>query len=156
MYPTESGTLEWTRYAIQDQTGAWSVDIDLNGSLSSVDYTFGKLELGGLEIVSVGADLTRRSGSGSTVYYSDMVPTALVVDLQDFYLESALLLESRIDTAMGQLPDLYLLENRAIMEQVGTATGVNLGFEDGYFKNYGARPGIYMRTDVMTTEACGC
>ena len=152
MYPTASGQLDWDRYGIQDEAGAWSVDIDLDGSVSSTTYTLGELHLGGQEPVSVGAELTRNSGSGSTVYYSDLVPTALVVDLQEYLSDSALLLERRTGTEMGQLPDLYLLANRDVMDQVGAATGVDLGFEDGYYKSFGTRPGIYMRTDLLTTE----
>ena len=152
MYPTASGQLDWERYGIQDEAGAWSVDIDLGGSVSSTTYTLDELHLGGQETVSVGAELTRHSGLSSTVYYSDLVPTALVVDLQEYLSDSALLLERRTGTEMGQLPDLYLLANRDLMDQVGAATGVDLGFEDGYYKSFGTRPGIYMRTDLLTTE----
>ncbi len=152
MYPTASGRLDWDRYGIQDGVGVWSVDIDLDGRPSSTTYTLDDLQLGGQETVSVGADLTRHFGPGSTVYYSDLVPTALVVDLQEHLSDTALLLERRTGTEMGQLPDLFLMANRELMEEVGLATGVSLGFEDGYFKNFGARPGIYMRTDLLTTE----
>ena len=151
MYPTASGELDWERYGIQDETGAWSVDINLDGSVSSTTYILSELQLGGRETVSVGADLTKISGQNSTVYYSDLIPTALVVDLQKHLGDTALLLERRTGTTMSQLPDLYLMGNRETMEQVGAATGVTLGFEDGYYKNFGARPGIYMRTDVQTT-----
>lgn len=152
MYPTESGKLNWERYAIQDETGAWSVDVNLDGRKSSTAYTLVELQLAGQEPVSVGADLTKSSGGSSTVYYSDLVPTALMVDLREHLSDSALLLEQRTGVEMGRLPDLYLMGSRGIMEQVGAATGVDLGFEDGYFKNYGPRPGIYMRTDLLSTQ----
>ena len=76
----------------------------------------------------------------------------MVVDLQERLSDTALLLERRTGTEMVQLPDLYLMGNRQIMDQVGAATGVNLGFEDGYHKSFGSRPGIYMRTDLLATE----
>ncbi|MDA1129651.1 MAG: hypothetical protein O2913_13300 [Chloroflexi bacterium] len=151
MYPTESGVLDWERYAIQDEIGDWSVSIDLNGKVSSTGYSLSKYPLGCLETASVGVDLTVYSGSGSPIYYSDLVPTALVADLQEHLSDTALLLGQRTETEVGQLPDVYLMANRELMEQVGSATGVTLGFEDGYYKNYGARPGVYMRTDLQAT-----
>ncbi len=46
MYPTASGELEWKRYGIQDESGAWSVDITLYGSVNSTAYTMDELKLG--------------------------------------------------------------------------------------------------------------
>ena len=152
MYPTESGALDWVRYGIQDETGAWSVDINLDGRVSPTAFALKELRLHGQEAVSVGAELTKNSGTGSTVYYSELVPTALVIDLQNDLSETALSLEKLTGTEMGKLPDLFLMANRELMEEVGIATGVTVGFEDGYFKNFGARPGIYMRTDLKATE----
>ena len=127
------------------------MNIDLDGSVSSTTYALSKLQLGGQETVSVGADLTKISGPDSAIYYSDLVPTALVLDLQEYLSDTALLLERRTGTKMGQIPDLFLMANRELMEDVGLATGVILGFEDGYYKNYGARPSIYMRTGLQST-----
>ena len=152
MYHTESGTLNWERYGVQDETGTWSVDFDLDGNEYSTAYTMDELQIGGQVTVSVGVDLTKNSGGTSTVYYSDLVPTALMVDRREHLSDAAFLLEQRTGTKMGQLPDLYLMGNREIMERVSAATGVNLGYEDGYFKNYGTRPGIYMRTDLLSTD----
>ena len=153
MYSNASGELDWKRYAIQDGPGAWAVEIDLNGIVSPAAYTLSELKLSGGETVSVGADLTRYPGSVSTIFYSDLVPTTLVVDLQEHLRDTALLLELRIETKMDELPDLFLMANRELMEEVGAATGVDVGFEDGYFKSFGARPGIYMRTDFPSTVA---
>ena len=151
MYPTTSGEVTWERFGVRDEAGDWSVSIDLDGILSPTVYSMGELQLIGLETVSVGAELTRYSGSDSTVFYSDLVPTALVVDLQEHLSETASLLEQRTGIEIGQLPDTFLMANREVMDQVGSATGVTVGFEDGYFKSYGARPGIYMRTDLPGT-----
>lgn len=153
MYPTDSGELDWERHVIQDEPGTWSVSINLDGVASSTDYTLGELKLRGQENVSVGALLKRHSGLNSTVYYSELLPQTLVIDLQKRLSDTALLMERRVGTDMGELPDLYLMANREVMERVGAATGVDLGFEDGYYKSFGERPGIYMRTDLMTTEA---
>ena len=153
LYPTSSGELDWIRYGIQDAAGTWSMELELDGGSAKITYGMSELQLGGQETVQVGVDLTKNSGPESTVYYSDLVPTALMLDLQTHLSETAALLEQRTGTAMSQLPDLYLMGNREIMEQVAAATGVSLGFEDGYFKSYGARPGIFMRTDVLSTQS---
>ena len=152
MYPTASGSLDWERYGAQDEPGTWSVDIGLAGSVHTTDYTLSSLKLGNLETVSLGTLLTRYSTPGFTVYYSDLVPTALVADLQEHLSDTALLLERRTQTEIGQIPDIYLMGNRELMAQVSTVTGIDLGFEDGYYTNFGQRPGIYMRTDLLGTE----
>ncbi|NQW22879.1 MAG: hypothetical protein HQ475_05480 [SAR202 cluster bacterium] len=152
MYPTATGELAWNRYGIHDKVGAWLLDTNLNGVRFLNGYNLDGLKLGGQEAVSVGAELTRHTGIGSTIYYSESVPTALVVDLQKHLSDTASLLERRVGINMGQVPDLYLLANREIMAQVASATNIKLGFEDGYYKNFGTRPGIYMRTDLLTTE----
>ena len=74
MYPTTSGKVTWERFGVRDEAGDWSVNIDLDGSVSSTVYSMGELQLNGLETVSVGAELTQYSGSDSTVFYSDLVP----------------------------------------------------------------------------------
>jgi len=153
LYPTESGQLEWKRYGINDEAGTWTVDLDLDGSAAGIEYTMNELQLGGEEPITIGVQMTRHTGSGPTTYYSSSVPLALMVDLQQQLNTTALLMEDRTGATVAQLPDLYLMANREIMEQVASATGVDLGFEDGYYKGFGARPGIYMRTDFLTTEA---
>ncbi len=152
MYPDASGELDWERYAIQDEAGDWSVDIDLDGNVSSIAYALDEMPLFGQDTVSIGEDLSKNSGPDFAVYYSDLVPAALVVDLQDHLSDSAVLMEQRTGIATNQLPDLYLMGDREIMERVGVATGIQLGFEDGYYKSFGARPGIYMRTDLQSTQ----
>ncbi|MEE8465250.1 MAG: hypothetical protein V3S68_02160 [Dehalococcoidia bacterium] len=151
MYPNASGNLNWERYGIQDETGAWSVDINLDGDASSTAYILSDLQLGGQETVTVGVELTANPGPNYTVYYSDLIPAALMADLQEHLNDTAVLLEQRTGTAIGQLPDLYLMGNHDLLTVVGAATGVTLGFEDGYYKSFGARPGIYMRTNLQST-----
>jgi hypothetical protein len=152
LYPTTSGELVWERFGAQDETGAWSVNIDLAGRVASTTYHVNSLKLGDVEKVSVGTLLTRHPAPGFTIYYSDSVPTALVADLQNHLSNTALLLERRIGTEMTQIPDVYLTGNRELMKLVGTVTGINLGFEDGYYTNFGDRPGIFLRTDLFGTS----
>ena len=152
MYPREGGYLDWTRYGAQDDAGAWSVDIEFAGSVYTATYTLGSLALGDLETVSLGTLLTRHSAPGFNIYYSDLVPTALVADLQEHLTDTAQLLEQSIQIEPGSIPDVYLAGNRELMSLVSSVTGIDLGLEDGYYTNYGERPGIFIRTDLKGTE----
>ncbi len=152
MYPPLSGTLEWGRYGTLDETGGWSVDIELAGSVYSTTYDLESVQLRDFETVSLGTLLTRRRAPGFTVYYSDLVPTALVADLQDHLIDTASLMAQRIQADLGTIPDVYLTGNHELLGMVSSVTGVDLGFEDGYYLNSGERPGIFMRTDLLGTE----
>lgn len=152
MFPPLSGILEWGRYGTLDETGDWSVEIELAGSVYSTTYKLKSVVLHDFETVSLGTLLTKRPAPDFTVYYSDLVPTALVADLQDHLLNTASLMASRIQTKLGTIPDIYLAGNRELMSQVSSVTGIDLGFEDGYYTNFGERPGIFMRTDLLGTE----
>ena len=152
MYPNLSGTLDWKRYAALDETGLWSVDVSLAGNVYSPNYDLGAIDLRDFDTISLGTSLTKRPAQGFTVYYSDLVPTALVADLQDHLTATASLMERRIQADLSVLPDVYLTGNRELMAEVSSVTSVELGFEDGYYANFGERPGIFMRTDLQSTE----
>jgi hypothetical protein len=152
MYPNALGELEWTRYGAQDEEGQWSVDINIGGSILSATYTLESLVLRDFEMVSLGTLLTKHEAPGFNIFYSDLVPTALVADLQEHLSNTASLLERRIESDIGSVPDVYLAGNRELMSLVGTVTGINLGFEDGYYITGGQLPGIFMRTDLQGTE----
>ena len=153
MYPNASGELSWERYATQDATGDWTMDIDLAASVYRSVYTMEDLKLNDFERILLGTLLTRRDAGNFVIYYSELIPTALVVDLQEHLSETVLLLDRKIQTETKQIPDIYLLGNREIVNKVSTFTGTNLGFEDGYYTNFGERRGIFMRTDLLETEA---
>jgi hypothetical protein len=152
MYPTTLGELEWTRYGAQDEDGTYSVDINIGGSIYSAAYTMKNLTLRDFETVSWGTLLTKHEAQGFNVYYSDLVPTALVIDLQEHITDAARLLEQSIQSKASSIPDIYLAGNRELMGLVSTVTGIDLGFEDGYYINGGQLPGIFMRTDLRGTE----
>ncbi len=128
------------------------MDINIGGSIYTAAYTVESLTLRDFEKVSLGTLLTKHEAQGFNVSYSDLVPTALVADLQEHLSDTVLLLERRIQCAMGSVPDVYLPGNRELMNLVSTVTGINLGFEDGYYINGGQLPGIFMRTDLQGTE----
>ncbi len=152
LYPNPAGEISWERYAVQDATGPWTMDIGLSNSVFRTTYTLSDVRLGDVEKVLLGTLLTRREADDFVIYYSDLIPTALVADLQQHLIDAALLLDRQIQTETKQIPDIYLLGNRDIMDKVSTFTGINLGFENGYYTNFGERPGIFMRTDLLATE----
>ncbi len=152
LYPNPSGEISWERYAVQDVTGPWTMDIGLANSVFRTTYTLSDVRLGDVEQVLLGTLLTRRVAGDFVIYYSDLIPTALVADLQEHLIDASLLLDRQIQTDTKQIPDIYLLGNREIMDKVSTSTGIDLGFEDGYYTNFGERPGIFMRTDLLATE----
>ena len=47
--------------------------------------------------------------------------------------------------------DIYLAGNRDLMGIISIVTGIDLGFEDGYYISGGQLPGIFMRTDLPGT-----
>ena len=152
MYPTTLGELEWTRYGAQDQEGGWMVEINIGGSIHSATYSLESLTLRDFEKVSLGTLLTKHEAQGFDLYYSDLVPTALVADLQEHITDTALLLAQRIQSEASSIPDIYLAGNRELMGLVSIVTSIDLGFEDGYYITGGQLPGIFMRTDLLGTE----
>ncbi len=152
MYPTTSGELEWTRYAALDEEGEWMVVMNIGGSEYFASYTMANLILRDFEKVSLGTLLTKHEAPGFTVFYSDQVPTALVVDLQEHIAGTALLLEQRIQSEAISVPDIYLAGNRDLMGMISIVTGIDLGFEDGYYITGGQLPGIFMRTNLQGTQ----
>ena len=152
MFPTTSGELDWTRYAALDEEGEWMVVMNIGGSEYSAPYTLSDLILRDFEKVSLGTLLTKHEAPGFNIYYSDLVPAALVVDLQEHITGTALLLEQRIQSEAISVPDIYLAGNRDLMGIISIVTGIDLGFEDGYYITGGQLPGIFMRTDLQGTQ----
>ena len=152
MFPTTSGELEWSRYGALDVAGDWSVDIRISDQVDSAAYTLKNLELNDVITVSQGTILTEHPAPDFIIYYSDLVPSSLVVDLQEHLIDTRLLLEELLQTEIAKVPDIYLAGDRDLMALMSVVTGINLGFEDGYYTNFGQRSGIYMRTDLLDTE----
>ena len=137
MFPTTSGELEWSRYGALDVAGDWSVDIGISDQVHSAAYTVKDLELNDVITVSQGIILTEHPAPGFIIYYSDLVPSSLVVDLQEHLINTRLRLEELLQTAIAKIPDIYLAGNRDLMALMSVVTGINLGFEDGYYTNFG-------------------
>ncbi len=152
LFADGDGRADWVRYGTQDVEGNWSVRISLGDRIKAVGYNIGQLPLTTLETFTLGTPLSGYRGSESDVFYSQLVPSALAVDLQPELDTASSLMEQRLGVSTEQVPELYLLGNRDLLDMVSQATGVELGFEDGYYRNFGIKPGIYMRTDLLRTE----
>ena len=91
------------------------------------------------------------AGSASETFYSALVPTSLAVDLQAHLAWAVGQLRQDLGVQSRQIPDIYLAGNDSLLRQVAQATGTTIGFEDGYYRSSGTRPGIYMRTDFYAS-----
>jgi hypothetical protein len=152
LFADASGRAGWLRVGTLDKEGVWSLRVTVDGATSSVSYPVGQLQLAGESTVTVGVELRRFQGSTSDVYYSALVPATLAVDLQSQLAWVVGQLGQRLGIQSRVIPAIYLAGNKPLFEQLGAAVGQTIGFEAGFFKSSGVRPGIYMRTDSYHTE----
>lgn len=150
LYADETGVVSWPRIATKDIEGEWSMRLTLDGRTTTVNYSISQLQLP-VERETVGVELRRYQGLVTNTYYSALVPATLSVDLQGHLSGIIADLEQRLGVQSSQIPDIYLMGNRSIFEQVGKAIGSVVGAEPGFFRASGSRPGIYMRTDYLRT-----
>jgi hypothetical protein len=75
-----------------DVAGDRSVDIEISDQVASAAYTLKDLELNDVITVSQGTIMAEHPVPGFTIYYSNLVPSSLVVDLQEHLINSHLLL----------------------------------------------------------------
>ena len=148
LYADGDGEVSWVRIATQDTEGEWSMLITMDGRTITVSYSIRQLQLP-VEVETVGVDLRRYQGVVTDTYYSALVPATLAVDLQGSLISVLDQLQQRLGLQSRQIPNIYLLGNRTIFEQVAAADGVDVGPEDGHYRDFGARPGIYMRNDFL-------
>ena len=57
--------------------------------------------------VSRGTILIEHPAPGFIIYYSDLVPSSLVVDLQEHLIDTRLLLEELLQTKIARVPDIW-------------------------------------------------
>ena len=69
------------------------MDIGISDQVASAAYTSKDLELNDVITVSQGTILTEHPAPGFIIYYSNLVPSSLVVDLQEHLINTRLLLE---------------------------------------------------------------
>ena len=145
------GKAQWTRIGAQDKEGAWSANITVDGETSSVSYTVSQLQLASSGNQTVGVEMRVYAGSASETFYSSLVPSTLAVDLQAHLAWVVGQLKDDWGVQSRQIPDIYLAGNDSLLRQVAQSTGTTIGFEDGYYRSSGIRPGIFMRTDFYAT-----
>ena len=83
------------------------------------------------------------------------MPSALAVDLQSHLGRVVEELRERLGLQSGAIPNIYLAGNMQLFEQIAQATGVDIGFEQGYYRSGSIHPGIYMRADDLLSELQG-
>ena len=76
-----------------DVAGDRSVDIEISDQVASAAYTLKDLELNDVITVSQGTIMAEHPVPGFIIYYSHLVPSSLVVDLQEHLINTRLLLE---------------------------------------------------------------
>jgi hypothetical protein len=149
LFADGSGDLSWVRVGARDLEGQWSVRVTIDGETSPVTYSVSQLQLPSQETETLGVELRQYQGAASNTLYSALVPAALAVDLQAHLAWAADRLWDDLGIQSRQIPDIYLAGNRSLLQQVAQATGNDIGFEDGFYRSGGTRPGIYMRADFF-------
>ncbi len=115
-------------------------------------YPVTQLQLPPQDTETVGVELRRYQGSASDAFYSILVPAATAIDLQAHLVWAVDRLSEDLRVQSPQIPDIYLAGNETLLQQVARATGDEIGYEDGYYRSTGNRPGIYMRTNLFLTN----
>ena len=96
LFADSDGRAQWVCYGTQDEEGAWSAKINLDGRIKAVNYSIGQLPLNTLETFTLGTPSRGYRGSESDVYYSQLVPSALAVDLQSELNTASSLMEQQL------------------------------------------------------------
>lgn len=151
-FADDSGAATWLRVATQDTEGIWGVTMTIDGVATVENYSVTQFQLPDQEPELVGIELRRYQGFVSDTYYSTLVPATLAVDLQAHLNWVADQIQERQGIHSTTIPDIYLAGNRTLFEEVAAATGTIVGFEAGFFRKSGTRPGIFMRTDFLRTN----
>ena len=60
-------------------------------------------------------------------------------------------LRESLGVQSSRIPDIYLLGNQSLYEEIKRAIGLKPGFDAGFYYSGGPRPGIYMRADFFRT-----
>ena len=151
LYADGAGTLDWLRVATKDAEGVWTVRVDIDGVSHTVTYPVSQLQLSMEKVDTVGLEMRRYQGSVSDSYIASLVPASFAVDLQAHLDWVVRRLNEEYGLRSTQIPDIFLLGDRTNLEIISRATGREVGFEAGFYRNTGPRPGIYMTTDEYRT-----
>ena len=75
-----------------DVAGDWPVDIEISDQMASAAYPLKDIELNDVITVSQGTIMAEHPVPGFIIYYSNLVPSSLVVDLQEHLINTRLVL----------------------------------------------------------------
>ena len=148
LYADQSGALSWQRIATKDVEGVWTVRLDIDGAQHSVTYPVSQLQLSGETVEFGGLEMRRYQGIASDSYIASLVPASLAVDLQAHLAWVVRRLQEDYGLRSTQIPDIYLVGDRNNLGTVAAAVGDRIGFESGFYRSTGKRPGIYMTTET--------
>ena len=151
LFADESGSVSWQRIAAKDAEGIWTVRIDIDGVRHSATYPVSQLQLSVQDVETVGLEMRRYQGTASDSYIASLVHTSFAVDLQAHLVWLVRRLDEEYGLRSTQIPDIYLVGDRTNLESVAQSIGTDVGFEYGFYRSFGSRPGIYMRTDEFRT-----
>ena len=156
------GKVEWVRPGFRDIPGVWTARVIVGPyqdqpQAASLTYTLTDLEIEDQGTIHMGIDLRTYQGPESQVFFSDLVPAALAVDLQSRLASIVEGLENRLGFRTAEIPDLYLTANHSLFKRVQLFMGLDLGFAGAYFAYPCARcprhdSGIYLWVNVHDFE----
>ena len=155
LYSNGSGDVSWIRIGSKDREGTWTLQVNIDGESNTITYPVAQLQLPPQDSETVGVELSRYQGSASNTFYSTLVPVATAVNLQAHLAWVVDRLAEELGVQSSQIPNIYLTGNQNLLQQVARATGDEIGFEDGYYRSSGTRPGIFMRTNLFRTGVQG-
>ena len=152
LYANKAGIAEWKRYGIQDVEGNWKVKLGFDNRNESVSYGLQQLKLSGLTWFYLGPRMNGLIGPEAGVFFSDDVHVALAVDVQARLELASSQVEEVIGVPLGSLPDVYLVGDQKNLDLLSRATLVNIGWEGGYYRSRGFKPGIYIKANLLRAE----
>ena len=152
LFADGSGDVSWIRIGALDGEGTWTVQVTVDGESNTITYPVTQLQLQSQGSETVGVELNRYQGSTSNTFYSALVPVATAIDLQAHLAWAVDRLAEELGVQSTQIPDIYLAGNKNLLQQVARATEDEIGFEGGYYRSSGTRPGIYMRTNLVRSS----
>jgi hypothetical protein len=151
LYADGQGRASWLRIGTKDRAGVWKVQIARNDVTTNLTYPVNQLPLTPIGVKTVGIDFRLYQGPVSNTYYTDLVPGALTIDLQN-HLRSVTGDLREVSGLQGnKTPNIYLVDTLDLLKQVSESSGSSLGFADGYYHGGGDDSGIYMHTDSLLT-----